>query len=61
MKSSIVNQYGKYLFGTEHDLIVDAFQKDKTSLTIGGVEVNIVGATRDKHGHLIIKVKVVRL
>jgi len=41
---SVVNQDGNYIHGYAYDMIVSAYQKDKTSLTIDGYSVFIVSA-----------------
>ena len=56
--TSVINQYGRYVVGQDHDRIVAAHEKGETSLEIGGVQVDILWVDRDEDGNVTIKVEI---
>ncbi len=58
MRYTVKNENGKYLQGREYDEIVDAFQKDKSSVEIDGRKVDIVKADMTDVEEAVIIVEV---
>ncbi|MDD5406026.1 MAG: hypothetical protein PHE73_03670 [Sulfurovaceae bacterium] len=57
MKTIIINQYGKYLQGAEFDEILDAHNKDVTTVVFRDKKVKIVEVTKNDNEQ-IIKVEI---
>jgi len=58
MTHAVLNQYGRYIRGSEYDEIVDAVMHGKETLTIDGVHVEIVKHTVDANGDKVTLVDV---
>jgi len=56
--TTVVNQYGKYVYGEARDHIVSEYDKDRTKTVYDGRRIRLVGHSTDSDGNRIIKVEI---